>query len=368
MLKTINEGSARLKIPKSEKIFKSMGVFYNPVMALNRDISVLLLNSTNKNNLQIADPLAATGVRSIRFLKELGNNKIKKIYINDYDNNAIKLIKQNLTLNKTNYKNNPKISISSQDANLFLLNSTGFDYIDIDPFGNPNYFLDSASKRLARDGILAVTATDTSALCGTFPKACIRKYWAIPNKDAIMHETGLRILIRKIQLIAAQYDKALIPVFSYAKEHYMRAFLSNEKGKNKVNGVMKLHGHFNGAGPMWLGNLWNIGLANKIYNNSTGNEILSQNKELIKFLKIIKEESQINVTGFYDLHDICKKNKINNLQKKEKIMGKIKKAGYKVSNTHFKGEGIRSNIPYLKLVNLIKTSEFQWNSGLIKNQ
>ena len=95
-MKTIvNEGSARIRIEKTKKISKEMGIFYNPVMSLNRDISVLLLNSIAKNNLQIADPLAATGVRSIRFLKELRKNKIKNICINDYNKDAVKLIKKN---------------------------------------------------------------------------------------------------------------------------------------------------------------------------------------------------------------------------------------------------------------------------------
>ena len=194
-----------------------MEVFYNPVMSLNRDVSVLLLNSVDKKNMQIADPLAASGIRSIRFLKELGKDKINRIYINDFDKNAVKSIKENLILNKIKYKNNKKMTIENEDANLFLLKSTGFDYIDIDPFGTPNPFLDAACKRLAREGIMAVTATDTSALAGTYPQACIRKYWAVPKKDAIMHETGLRILIRKIQLVGAQYEKALNPIFSYSK-------------------------------------------------------------------------------------------------------------------------------------------------------
>jgi len=366
------EGSIKIKTPKAEKISKEMQVFYNPIMSLNRDISVLLLNSINKKNLQIADPLAATGVRSIRFLKELTKNKIKKIYINDYNKDAIRLIKENLIFNKINYKNNKKIIIKNQDANLFLLNSTGFDYIDIDPFGSPNFFLDAACRRIARDGILAVTATDTSALCGTFPKACIRKYWATPKKDVIMHETGLRILIRKIQLVASQYDKALTPIFSYSKEHYMRVFLRNEKGKNKVDEVLKQHGYFNSAGPLWLGNLWDKNLCSKIYNESSKNRILNKNNELIKFLRTIKEESKIKSVGFYDLHDICENpkkpkvfwnlkilnfqvNKIKHLQKKETIINKIKKIGYKASDTHFKGEGIRSNIPFNKLIKILKS-------------
>ena len=350
----VNEGLAKLKILPAEKISKQMQVFYNPAMSLNRDISVLLLNSINKNNMQIADPLAATGVRSIRFLKELAKNKIKKIFINDYSKNSVKSIKENFALNKINYKNNKKISITNNDANLFLLNSAGFDYIDIDPFGTPNQFLDAACKRIARDGILAITATDTSALCGTFPAACMRKYWAMPKKDAIMHETGLRILIRKVQLIGAQYDKALTPIFSYSKEHYMRVFLRNEKGKNKADEILKQHDFFNYAGPMWLGCLWNHNVAGKIYNNTVKNKLFNQNKELIKFLKIIKEESKIDSIRFYDLNETSSKYKIKNLQKKEIIKIKIKNLGYQVSDTHFKGEGIRSNIPFKELINILK--------------
>ncbi len=353
MHKIIGECSIKLRMPKAEKISKAMGVFYNPAMDINRDISVLLLNSINKDRLQIADPLAATGVRSIRFLKELDKNKIKSICINDYDKNSIVLIKQNLALNNLRY-DNKRVSIKNEDANLFLLNSTGFDYIDIDPFGTPNPFLDAACKRISRGGILAVTATDTSALCGTYPNACVRKYWALPKKDAIMHETGLRILIRKVQLVAAQYGKALVPIFSYSKEHYMRVFLRSEKGKSKVDDVLSRHRFFNGAGPMWAGDLWDKNLANEICINALRDKIFSKNKELIKFLKIIKDESEINSVGFYDLHDICEKNKIRNMQKKDSIIDKIKISGCKASETHFSGHGIRSGIPFKELIKILR--------------
>ncbi|GAG35537.1 unnamed protein product, partial [marine sediment metagenome] len=229
--KQIAEGKALIFAPKEKKVSKKLPVFYNPAMKLNRDISVLLLNSIKNKDMQIALPLAGTGVRGARFLLELNKNKIKNISMNDYNGKASKIIEQNLKLNKI--KKTKKISITKKDANLFLLESSGFDYIDIDPFGTPNYFLDSAVKRLAREGILAVTATDTSALAGSFPAACKRKYWAVPIREELKHEIGLRILIRKVQLIGAQFDKALTPIFSYAEQHYMRAFFYCEKGKHK---------------------------------------------------------------------------------------------------------------------------------------
>ena len=230
IMNIVNEGLAKIKANKVDIVSKEMGVFYNPIMAFNRDISIILLNSIENKKMQICDPLAATGIRSIRFLKELSKDKIENISINDKEKSAIKLIKENFGLNKI--KPSKDIMIKNQDANIFILNSSGFDYIDIDPFGSPNQFLDSSIRRISRNGILAITATDTGALCGSFANSCKRKYWAMPKNDSIAHETGLRILARKVQLIGAQFEKSLVPVFSYSKEHYMRIFFMVERMLN----------------------------------------------------------------------------------------------------------------------------------------
>jgi tRNA (guanine26-N2/guanine27-N2)-dimethyltransferase len=331
----ITEGKVKINVYKG-KVSKKLPVFYNPAMELNRTTSVVLLNSINKKNMQIALPLAASGVRGIRFLKELKKEKIKSLDMNDYSNEALILIKQNLKLNKINTK---KVNLHNKDANIFLLESNGFDYIDIDPFGTPNPFLDAAVKRIARDGILAVTATDTSALAGTYPKACKRKYWAKPLRNELKHEIGLRILIRKVQLIGAQYDKSLIPIFSYSKEHYMRVFFKCDKGKKKVDELIKKHDFYEKAGPMWLGQLWDKKLAEKMYK-----------QEKSEFLRTIRDESKIDVVGFYDIHALCKKYKIKQIPKFDVLVRRIKKAGYKVSRTHFKPEGLKSSIPLQKLL------------------
>ncbi len=349
----ITEGKAKIEIFRGEKISKDLPVFYNPKMALNRDISVLLLKASGKKNMRIADILAGSGVRSIRFLKELGKGVIESISLNDGSKEAVALIKKNLALNKLH--TGRQIVITQKDANVALLESTGFDYIEIDPFGSPVPFLDASMKRISGDGILAVTATDTAPLCGTYPKTCRRRYWSTPKKCGMMHELGIRILIRHAQLISTQYEKALFPIFCYAHEHYFRAFFRCERGNAAVDAMLRQHGMLDGAGPLWLGPLWDKPLVKKmkaIAKKQTKSKNEKSN-ELLSLLEIISREMEVSSAGFYDIHELAKQTK-HNIPSKVKLISAITKAGHLASGTHFKGEGIRSIIPKQELIELMK--------------
>jgi tRNA (guanine26-N2/guanine27-N2)-dimethyltransferase len=332
-VKKITEGAAEIFISAQDKISKELPVFYNPAMKLNRDITIILLKQFQP--MRLCDPLAGSGIRAIRFAKELS---YESIIANDNSEEAFWLIKKNMKHNKVSFE------ISSEDASIMLLKSTGFDYIELDVFGSPNFVLDAAIKRLSRNGILGVTATDTACLSGTIPKAALRKYWAIPKKDSCMHETGIRILIRKVQLIGAQYDKALIPIFSYASEHYFRIFLVCFKGKKHVDAMLKNHGMHNEAGPLWLGSLWDSKLARKMHTADTEN----------KFLGIICDEAQIPTIGFYDIHNLVKRFKLKCIPRQEAIIKAIHEHGFLASQTHFNPYSIRSDIPQDALLKLIR--------------
>ncbi len=337
----IAEGKAKIRVFAGDKISKKLPVFYNPVMKANRDISVLLLNSVSDKSLQVALPLAGSGIRGMRFLLELKAGKMKLLCMNDYKEDFFQTIKNNFSLNKIPEK---EIIVSNDDANIFLLESAGFDYIDIDPFGSPNPFLDAAIRRISRHGLLAVTATDTSALAGTYERACMRKYWGRPLRNELKHEVGLRILIRKVQLVGAQYEKALVPIFSYSKDHYMRVFFRCEKGKMKADEVIRQHGMFMESGPIWLGALWDCALAKKMAENA--------DSEIRSFLSVIAEESKIATVGFYDVHMICKRNRLM-IPRFDALMKLIRKGGCKASRTHFSDFGIRSDIEEKKLLGMI---------------
>lgn len=347
----ITEHTIKLKIElPTGDVHAGMEVFYNPVMVSNRNISILLLNSIPNTEMNIADPLAGSGIRSLRFLKELKRGKIKQLYVNDLKENFMEVFNNGLRLNKLKPKN---LTLSNKDANLFLQEQIGFDYIEVDPFGSPNPFLASAVARISRGGIIAVTATDTAALTGTYPRVTQRKYWAVPLRNYLMHEVGLRILIRKVQLQGIQFDKALIPILSYSKDHYYRVYFRNEKGKEKCDEMVKQQQYFlfcsqclnykNSkynrekcscgadfvfAGPLWVGKLFDEKLLEKIAENNPF-------PEEQKFLELLKEESKIDRLGFVDLHEMARIRKVNP-PKMEIALKKLKGV-----RTHFSATGIK---------------------------
>ena len=109
----VEEGKVKLRVPVT-KIPEQGLVFYNPEMVLNRDISVAVLQSYQKirgEKLSALDLLSATGIRALRYKKEV---KSLNVVANDIDPKSVKMIKSNAKLSKT------KIEISKMGANQFL--------------------------------------------------------------------------------------------------------------------------------------------------------------------------------------------------------------------------------------------------------
>jgi len=344
----VNEGNLKLGLPdpRNIKLSKKDPVFYNPAAKISRELTLSFLKSVNVKN--CLDLLSASGAMGLKIAKDLPI----RVLLNDANPEAVKLIKKNITLNKI--KN---AEVTNESANKLLKKIKKFDYIDIDPFGPPVPFLDSAVKKVSK--YLGVTSTDTSALSGTYPKACLRKYESLPLKNEFMHEIGVRILIKRVQDFGIKHKIALEPVFSFHFERYSRVFFKVGKNMDKIRldtGYIcycseclwrkssktekkecpSCKGKLKCAGKLWIGTIWD----NKIID-----EMLKQSVsyETRKLLKTIQEESKIDTVGYYDLHAIAKKHKWETVPKIEKVIENIKKEGYRASRTHFSPNGIRSN-------------------------
>jgi len=342
--KRITEGKTVLEIPTDQS------AFFNPEMKLNRDITVSIVQAW-KNKRSVCDALAATGAKGIRIANE---TKAKEVVLNDLNPNAVKLIKKNIRLNKL--KN---CKVESKDANILLSEHTyaKFNIIDIDPFGPPVQFIDSACRAiLPKDALLCVTATDTGALCGTFQKACMRKYGIKAKKTTFYNEFGMRALIAFCVREAAKYDIGLEPVFSHATKHYYRTFLKTNRGRTAADKAMKKVGMIGYCykcdyrayntygkhcardleilGPIWQGKLYGKALLKKLKPNS---------KEAEKLIARCIEEADFT-TPYYNIHQLSKKWG-KPLPKFDTIIKKVGNA----SRTHFNPRGIKTDADFDKL-------------------
>ena len=376
----IKEGEAIIEIPKEtvEHITEKNEVFYNPKMRINRDLTVLFLRVFSKEKkypLRVAEPLAASGIRSIRILKEVP--RIEKVFINDLSERAVKYIKRNIDINKIPSE---KYEIFNEEASIFLLEKKFFDYIDIDPFGSPVDFLDATAKSLSFGGTAGFTATDTAPLSATYPQTCLRRYFSKPLECEFYHEVGIRILINKIAQFFFQYDRPIEVLFSYSYLHHFRVFIKSGRGAKKANTILEKNigfllychkclyretipvvklreinltcpvcGHkLNWAGPLWIGNLWSKEYLEGMLEES---EKISISEETKKLLKIIAEESQIETVGFYTLSAFGKALKLKKLPSKRKILKILKGVP-----THFTPEGFRTNFSHSEVLKIIKQS------------
>lgn len=341
MSKKVTEEGAIITVSNTVVPSKKMEVFYNPIMKHQRDIAIEIIKHFELKKIGL--PLAGTGIRGIRILQAIPDTEI---YFNDISSTATKLIENNLKENNIF----SRYSISNKDANIFLREGRGFDYIDIDPYGSSVYFIESALHSLRNKGILAVTNTDTAALCGSYPTVCKRRYGSKPIQTEMMHEFGTRILIKKIQEIGAMHDKAIIPILAYAKDHYIRAYFKVSREKKLCNELLKKHVFYSqedtllleesteGYGPVWKGQLVDKEIA----------QILPKNT----FNDILKEESQENITFGYDLHEICPKMQIA-IPRSKKVIEKVKEKGYFCSKTIFSETAVKTNMPKKEFLELL---------------
>lgn len=373
MKKEITEGKAKVIIDEAQIVSKGLEAFYNPKMRLNRDFTIAIIKAMENENIRIALPLAGTGVRAIRMLKEIPEF-VNQIYVNDIDPKAIEYIKENLKINNIETEDE-KIEIYNLEGNKFLSEIFGFDYVDIDPFGSPNFLLDSSIRYISRKGMLGISATDTAALAGTYPKTCQRKYFANSVVCPQKHEIGIRILIRKVQLMGLHNEKYLEPVFSYHFEHYYRIFFKVSKSKDKASQAFErlntYHHHCKKCsyqftdenkqvicpeckekiiptGPMYDGPLNDKKIINKLLRDES---IPKEGKIIINR---IKEEIPLQeIVGYYDTHNVAYSHKFRSKGMQE-IKEELTNKGFKVVTCATNQTAIKTTAPYKEVIKSCK--------------
>jgi tRNA (guanine26-N2/guanine27-N2)-dimethyltransferase len=96
-----------------------------------------------KGGISILEALSATGLRSVRYMKEI--EALTTMVANDIDPTATELMKKNFEFNSCPEE---KYKIYTEDAidlmNMMRKEKKHFDVVDLDPYGTAVPFLESA--------------------------------------------------------------------------------------------------------------------------------------------------------------------------------------------------------------------------------
>ena len=355
-------------------------VFYNPVMEFNRDLTVLAFKSYQhmvNHEISICEPLTSQGIRGIRYAAEV--HGVSRVLLSDINRHAYELAKHNIGLNKLQ----DKITLKYGDANRVLSSNASpkkrFDIIDIDPFGTPVPYLDSAFRALKNKGLISVTATDLAPLCGVHAKACVRKYGGKPLRTEYCHELAVRLLAGCMARVAAQHDIGVQFLFSHSSDHYIRVYAQISYGAKKADDSLKSIGyimhcfscmhreithhpfgcptcHECGAKMDYAGPLWTGPIADQIFIERiiAENQAVAfrNNAKISKILAQIKAEANMKAT-YYVIDKLSGKLNLP-APSNQAFITSLQKAGYPAVLIHFNPRGIKTEAPAMAMHKLLR--------------
>ncbi|KIM58909.1 hypothetical protein SCLCIDRAFT_1050790 [Scleroderma citrinum Foug A] len=192
----------------------------------------------------LLEALSATGLRSIRYAKEVPS--VRFVIANDLSESATAAMRRNIDLNglgpsqSDDHPDSPdtpakapslgKVRVNEGDACALMYNhrteKTRVDVVDLDPYGTAAPFIDAAVQAVNDGGLLCVTCTDLAVLATTnYSEKCFSNYGGVPVKAEYCHEAALRLVLNTITTSASRYGRYIEPLLSLSVDFYVRLFV-----------------------------------------------------------------------------------------------------------------------------------------------
>lgn len=347
----MTEGAANLIVPDIARR-KGPGTagpwpFYNPTMAVNRDLSAIVLAKWPRRLEYVLDGLAATGVWGIRMALEAG---VGRVTFNDWSPESTQLIRENVR------RNGLVAEIHRGDLRSFLPDGQ-YDFVDVDPFGPPTPFLDARFDSVRGSTGIGITATDTAVLCGTYPKACQKRYGARPLRSPQGAEIGLRILLAYCARIASERGLHVQPMLAFSAEHFLRAILEVSAGpvpapaghaaRAESGGIVPARpASRDPIGPLWLGPLGDPAVVKRLQ-PSAWTSVTSA-----RLLSSLKTECEM--PPFFVTTDELAAREHRSPPRLDRFIEGLRAIGYRATRTHFHPRGVKTDAPARECVRLFR--------------
>ncbi len=318
-------------------------MFYNPAMAVDRDIAVAFVLAWSRGRgraLTGWEMMAATGARGLRLAGE--TDAFVSFTLTEANPDAFQVLAEN--------------SRSVPGARPLLANARDrpgdapFDYVDLDPYGTPAPFVPVALAAVRPGGVLAVTATDMTVLAGAQPEACRRRYGARPVRGRLGPEGGLRILLAFLARGARAQGRAIRPLLSYVGGHHVRAFVELSETSSVSDPVREVRreewsgpplGSLGSYGPLWLGPIFDAALVGGLRVPASA----SDPRAVEAFLRRIQEEVAVDVPFYYEPNGLAESLSLPYPPARDRLFDGLHARGFRSVRTHTRPEGFRTDAP-----------------------
>lgn len=347
------EGAAEIEVPAAPRRpgpgTRGPLPFFNPTMAINRDVTVALAAAVPLAGPYL-DGLTATGVSGIRVALEAS---VHDVVLNDANARAAELARRNAARNHVTARvENRRLQA--------LLAEERFGFVDVDPFGSPVPFVDAAARCLRRGGRLSVTATDIATLGGVYPRAGGRRYDTRLARTAAIPEVAVRTLLGVLARVAARYDAGISPVCAFAAEHFVRAHVALRPGASAADESLSLLGWVDfresrgfvpsgpasaAIGPLWLGSLGEPETVRRM-------EDRAPSARSGHLLAVLREE--MAMPAFYVRLDDLARDAHASPPPIGRFLEELRSRGFRAMRTHFSPTGVKSDAAPDELVRVFR--------------
>ena len=399
-------------------------IFYNPAMSGSRTRSIILMKYIiesgylGKSEIYAIDGLAASGLRARRWLNELPEELVRRLRVTICDMNE-KSIQGSLENHRLFPPRHGYGALEPKTGDLrTTILEQGWHWVDIDPFGSPMPFLDTAIQSLAKKAIIEISATDTAALSGSSKTALMRRYGARINPDNLAHDSGLRVLMACVARTAAKHGRVAKPLLSVWDSHHLRISVKISKSIEGANQVEKSLGwrikepnekevvasmeegltpqsstdslpmhcflplsypinrqDKRISGPLWIAPLGD----SEVMTNFTEEEVVTmctteyfkenpmnwserdfeiEKRKIVRCIKNIKNESEIIEGEFLILtDDLASWRNVGSPPSPKKMVSKINEKGFKAALSHYPKPSFRTNAPWEVIIDVLEETQ-----------
>ncbi|PSN19511.1 tRNA (guanine-N1)-methyltransferase [filamentous cyanobacterium CCP5] len=343
--------------------FQTAGAFYRPQSRRGRDLGVLAatLYRRDHGQLRVLDAMSGCGVRPLRYQLEANADWV---WANEGNPELGSLLSANLAALRPD-----AYAITHQDANQVFFSCYQqrdyYDLVDVDNFGGPAPYANSALWATRLGGLVYLTSTDGRATSGRDPNRSLQTYGAYARSHPAIHEQGLRLLLGHGIQQAAARGLGAEPIFAYFNGEVHRVMLRLTPGgwqSDRYGFLGYCHGcgqfHTVGwrqlgqvscrcgcghppvlSGPMWLGPLHD----HKVIGAMAA---LAQDwgwPETEKLLRVMAAETPLP-PYYYLLGDIGRRGRMD-IPPRQRLIAALHRHGFQASPTHLSHQAIKTTAP-----------------------